>query len=336
MANFKIIDISNHNGSVNWKQVKEDKIDGVMIRAGYGFWNEDTRLLDNVKGAEAYGIPYGLYFYSYATNMEQARAEVNGFLNSIKNFKPTLPVVCDTEDADYWRQRNGNPSWRLLADMCYMQLKELEKAGYYAMWYANLYWARNLLAVKPELKTVDLWLAHWTNKMGNPGMPVGIWQYTSSGPAYGSGIQHTDMNIGFLDYPSIIKKAGLNGHKKSPVIPTTKNKVENVRPKKKDIETLAQEVRKGLWGDQPEREKRLTRAGYSFLKVQARVNELESIIRVGDYVRITGSRYATGETIPGWVKKQKHKVSQISGSRALLGYPSGISSWVYLKDLKKA
>ena len=332
MANFKIIDISNHNGSINWKQVKEDKIDGVLIRAGYGFWNEDRRLLDNVKGAEAYGIPYGLYFYSYATNMEQARAEVNGFLNSIKNFKPTLPVVCDTEDADYWRQRNGNPSWRLLADMCYMQLKELEKAGYYAMWYANLYWARNLLAVKPELKAVDLWLAHWTNKMGNPGMPVGIWQYTSKGPAYGGGISTTDMNIAFKNYPEIIKAAGLNGQKKIPSIPKT---VVNKRPKKKTTEQLTQEVLDGKWGNWPERETRLTRAGYSYAKVQALVNARVKKIKVGDLVKITGSRYATGEMIPSWVKKQKHKVSQISGSKVLLGYPSGISSWVYKRDIRK-
>jgi len=57
--------------------------------------------------------------------------------------------------------------------------------------------------------------------------------------------------------------------------------------------------------------------------------------KVGDTVKITGSKYATGESIPGWVKNKTHKISQISGDEALLGANGGIYSWVYLKDLKK-
>ena len=59
-------------------------------------------------------------------------------------------------------------------------------------------------------------------------------------------------------------------------------------------------------------------------------------IRVGDYVRPTGKRYATGQTIPGWVKERKHVVSQIKGDRVLLGHPSGINSWVYLREVTLA
>lgn len=59
-------------------------------------------------------------------------------------------------------------------------------------------------------------------------------------------------------------------------------------------------------------------------------------IKVGDMVSITGTHYSTGETIPAWVKKKQHKVGQISGTKALLGYPNGIMSWAYLKDLQKA
>ena len=59
-------------------------------------------------------------------------------------------------------------------------------------------------------------------------------------------------------------------------------------------------------------------------------------IKVGSTVKITGSTYSTGQRIPDWVKKQTHKVSQINGAKALLGYPSGISSWVNLSDLTLA
>ena len=57
------------------------------------------------------------------------------------------------------------------------------------------------------------------------------------------------------------------------------------------------------------------------------------VIAVGSTVKVTGTKYATGQTIPQWVKNTTHKVSEISGDRALLGRDGGICSWVYLKDL---
>ena len=58
-------------------------------------------------------------------------------------------------------------------------------------------------------------------------------------------------------------------------------------------------------------------------------------IKVGDYVKPTGKKYATGQTIPAWVKQRSHKVSQIktSQNKVLLGHPSGINSWVYLNEV---
>ena len=56
-------------------------------------------------------------------------------------------------------------------------------------------------------------------------------------------------------------------------------------------------------------------------------------IKVGDYVKPTGKKYTTGQTIPEWAKNRSHKVSQIKGNKVLLGYPSGICSWVYLSEV---
>lgn len=56
-------------------------------------------------------------------------------------------------------------------------------------------------------------------------------------------------------------------------------------------------------------------------------------VKVGSYVKPTGKRYYTGQTIPNWVKQRSHKVSQIKGNRVLLGYPNGICSWVYLNEV---
>ena len=56
-------------------------------------------------------------------------------------------------------------------------------------------------------------------------------------------------------------------------------------------------------------------------------------IKTGSMVKITGNKYYTGQNIPNSVKQKSHKVSQISGDKALLGYPDGICSWVYTNDL---
>ena len=64
-------------------------------------------------------------------------------------------------------------------------------------------------------------------------------------------------------------------------------------------------------------------------------NATKKTIKVGDYVKPTGKKYATGPTIPTWVKQRSHKVSQIkeSQNKVLLGYPDGIRSWVYLSEV---
>ena len=62
-------------------------------------------------------------------------------------------------------------------------------------------------------------------------------------------------------------------------------------------------------------------------------NATTATIKVGDFVKPTGKKYTTGQTIPAWVKQRSHKVSQIKGDRVLLGYPSGICSWVYLNEV---
>ncbi len=56
-------------------------------------------------------------------------------------------------------------------------------------------------------------------------------------------------------------------------------------------------------------------------------------VKVGSYVKPTGKKYATGQTIPTWVKQRSHKVSKIKGNKVLLGSPNGINSWVYLSEV---
>lgn len=113
------IDVSSFNGDytggeeggpVDWKLVKEQGIDFVMIRAGYG-WEDfpnqnDSRFVENVRGAVENNIPFGVYFYSYAENTDDAKAEAAYFLREVKEYIPdmldkiTLPVAYDLEEPD--------------------------------------------------------------------------------------------------------------------------------------------------------------------------------------------------------------------------------------------
>lgn len=60
-----------------------------------------------------------------------------------------------------------------------------------------------------------------------------------------------------------------------------------------------------------------------------------TVIKVGDTVRVTASRYATGQTVPNWVKERTHKVSQVEKDKVLLGWPDGIASWLPIDGVKK-
>ena len=204
----QLIDISKHNGKIDFGKV-EKAVDGIIIRAGYGWEFHKDPMLDTYrKECQRYAIPYGLYCYSYATSLEQAKKEVQGFLACIKGMRPEYPVIIDTEDADKWRLKNGNPSWGEKASMLLYQLREIERAGYYAMYYCSTSWYDQMVRREPDLKKYDLWLAHWGIK--EPSRPCGVWQYTSGGTV--PGIRgRVDMNTAYKDYPAIIREKGLNG-----------------------------------------------------------------------------------------------------------------------------
>lgn len=205
-----VIDISTHNGNIDFAKVKP-QVKGVMIRVGYGSNGVelDAKFKRNVAECIKHNIAFGFYLYSYATTMESAKLEVKEYLQIIKDYKPTLPVVIDTEDADGWRQKNGNPSWKLLADMLVYQLNELEQAGYFAMYYVNKNWYDNLIKVNTTLNKYALWLAHWY--IDKPSVNCGLWQYSAKGKINGIN-GDVDLNKMYEDYPSIIKSAKLNNH----------------------------------------------------------------------------------------------------------------------------
>lgn len=200
------IDISTWNRGIDYSKLK-GKIDFAMVRTSFGFFNEDNMYKTHLAGLEANDIPYGLYHYSYARNLDEAKIEVEGFLNIAKNYSPEYPLVIDMEDADHWKEQNGNPSNETLVDICAYFCNKVEEAGYYAMIYANLNWFTTKLN-SPKLDPYDKWLAQWSSAPTYD-KEFGMWQYTSDGTV--DGIPgRVDLDIAYIDYPVVIRERGLN------------------------------------------------------------------------------------------------------------------------------
>ncbi len=200
----KGIDISHHQGDIDFDALKGN-IDFAIVRTSYGAFYEDRKYKENIKGLERIGVPYGLYHFSYATSVESAKKEAEGFINLIKNYKPTYPVIIDIESSSQTKDVRSDT----LSDIADVFCKMVEEKGYYVMIYANLDYFKNKLNAS-KLDKYDKWLAQWSSKPTYD-KEFGIWQYSSKGNV--SGINgNVDLDIAYKDYPSIIKKQGLNGY----------------------------------------------------------------------------------------------------------------------------
>lgn len=208
------IDVSHHQGTIDWKKVKNSNVDFAMIRAGFrgygssGSLNKDTQFDYNARNAINNGIDIGIYFFSQATNVVEAREEANFTLELIKNYKITYPVVIDVEyatEAHTGRADNISPTVRtqIVMEFC----KIIQQAGYTPMFYADKWFATSNLDMAQLQNNYDYWLAHYTGAMqSNPLLKPSdctykytMWQYTSSGVIDGiSG--NVDLNIAYKKY----------------------------------------------------------------------------------------------------------------------------------------
>lgn len=286
---LKGIDISSWQKGVNFVNVKNSGIDFVIIRSSFGWFNRDNEFKNHVKGCEAVGLPYGLYHYSYALNLDQAKTEAEGLIKLAKSCNPTYPIVLDMEDADGYKKKSGFPSKETLVQICEYICDQLEKAGFYAMIYASKSWFDTYLN-DARLNRFDKWLAHWY--IEKPSMDCGIWQYTDKGKVDGiSG--NVDMNYAYKDYPAIIKGMSQATPKPAP------------KPAK-TVDELADEVIAGKWGEGEERKNNLTKAGYDYYVVQNRVNEKMGVNQVVTYT------VKKGDTLSGIAKKYGTTVNEIA------------------------
>lgn len=211
----KGIDVSRHNGDIDWAKVKADGVKFVMIRAGYGANNIDDKFVRNIKECNRLGIPCGVYWFSYAYTTEMAKKEAQYCLKAVKPYKLEYPIAFDLEydTVDYAAKQGVTITKQLATELVKAFCGEIEKAEYFAVNYANPDYLKRYFD-DSLMQKYGLWLAAWNDyKYDEPPYKCYMWQYSSKGTVKGiSG--SVDMNRGYVDFPKIIREAGLNGLKK--------------------------------------------------------------------------------------------------------------------------
>lgn len=322
MATKKVIDVSYHQGKIDWAKVKADGVDGVILRCGYGSdiaSQDDKQWKRNADECTRLGIPFGVYLYSYAKSTAQAKSEAQHVLRLIKGYKLSYPVYYDLEE-------KGTESGA--AERAKIFCKAIEAAGYMAGVYANKNWWDNYLK---GLTGYTRWVARYNSTLGMSN--VDMWQYSSIGKVNGiSG--NVDMNHCYRDFPKEIAGSTSSGADTSSgsgsvsgstldlVVAVMQGKYGEGDTRKKklgsrydevqdminhiataSVETLAAEVKAGKYGNGDTRKTVLG----------SRYNEVQKIVNGGSSSGSAKQYYTvkSGDTLSGIASKYGTTVKQL-------------------------
>lgn len=196
------IDVSSHQGEVDWERVARDGVDFAMIRAGGRYYGlnsgtvfEDTQFKNNIRGALDAGLEVGVYFFSQAISVEEAQEEARFLLGLLEGWDFTGPVVFDWENIDNDTARTDGMDSATLTAMANAFCQEIGEAGYQPMIYFNRYIAYLLYDLE-GVSQYPFWLAQYG---ATPDFYYGfrMWQYTEKGRV--DGVQgEVDLNIRLL------------------------------------------------------------------------------------------------------------------------------------------
>lgn len=207
---MKIIDVSKHNGVIDWRSVAASGIDGAIIRAGYGksAVQIDPKFVANYNGARAAGLKVGVYWYSYAITAAEARAEAAACLEVVNGRAFDFPIYFDMEEKTHTKL-----SVEKCDEIATVFCEKIERAGYWAGIYSfDSFFASNWSQAMP--KRFAAWVARVpsNDNGGNIVEPkccknYGMHQYSWKGRVNGiSG--DVDLNDCKIDYPTLINKNG--------------------------------------------------------------------------------------------------------------------------------
>lgn len=303
------IDVSKHNGSINWKKTAA-VIDFAVLRAGYGKLasQKDSCFEKNYAEAKKQKLPLGAYWYSYAKTKTEAEEEAKACLEVIKGKSFDLPVYYDIEENETLKL--GKQRVTAIARAF---LAAIEAAGYKGGIYASKSTMETLIddSIKEQYSV-------WVANVGKGGAALkttsykgkkDIWQYSWKGKIDGIS-EDVDLDYCYLS---------LGTEKEA------KTKTEAKTEARKTVAELAKEVIAGKWGNGADRKKALISAGYSYDDVQAEVNKLigarktvTHTVRQGDTLSALSRRYGT--TVMKIVADNKRTYPRISPNYIVVGW----------------
>ena len=187
------IDVSEHQGTVDWESVKASGVDFAILRIGFAAPSFGGRLdyqfQRNLSECERLDIPYGIYLYSYAWDDQQALDEASFVAANLAGHSPKLPIYYDLEDNSIIADGRQSGIASRASRFCDL----VSSAGYNVGIYANLNWFNNILT-DPVFKSNswDHWIAQYNNHCDYSGK-YSIWQYSSNGSVPGIN-GYVDMN----------------------------------------------------------------------------------------------------------------------------------------------
>lgn len=211
------IDISSHQGKIDFDKVKQAGYSFVIIKAGQGTTPMKTFRERYLPAVQKAGLDWGAYWWTDAVTVEEAKAEARAFLKEMEGLKPTFPLWVDQE----YNSPHEKCTKQQRTDMVKAFLDVLQEAGYYAGLYCSYDWITNWLDAS-QLTAYDKWIAQYSGSCSYTG-EYGIWQNGVIGTKGKKGVHYTilgkvpgieencDVNYCYKDYPKIIKAAGLNG-----------------------------------------------------------------------------------------------------------------------------
>lgn len=252
---LKGIDISEHNGTINWDKTAR-KIDFVMIRLGYGPGNHlDEKADYNLLQCKKHGVKFGAYWFSYAANEDEAVVEANNAISRLNGMQPDLPIAFDFEyDSDSYLEKTRGLmlSNTTRANIAKAFCRQIKARGYEPMLYTNYdYYAHKGFNL---ITDIPLWFAYWGNEQ--PPVKWLMWQSTSTGSIDGIA---GNVDINYIDTKY-----------ENPIKPDN-NLLAMVEEK---YTKIAKDIIEGKYGNGEDRVNAMHKHGYDYDVAQAFVNKI--------------------------------------------------------------
>lgn len=199
VISHKGIDVSKYQGDIDWKAVKEDGVEYAFVRLGLRGYESGKLVLDeyfdkNMRGANEADVAAGVYFFTQAITVEEAKEEAAYVLANIADYDVTCPIVFDVEMIVGANGRANNLTKEERTDIAIAFCEVIRQAGYTPMVYGNVKCFTKMLDLT-RLEDYEKWYAFYDNYMYIP-YEVSCWQYTEKGTV--KGIKNkVDLNISY-------------------------------------------------------------------------------------------------------------------------------------------